>query len=62
LWPWILGDSTIKFDLKNIFICAAFNLLCRPRDYAKLTTLWGRFGFDDGYKTSGACRDGDQSR
>jgi len=22
----------------------------------------GRFGFDDGYKTSGACRDGDQSR
>ena len=31
-------------------------------DCDKIMDLRGRFGFDDGYKTSGACRDGDQSR
>ena len=24
-----------------------------------LHIFWGRFGFDAGYKTQGACRDGD---
>jgi len=28
----------------------------------KLILLRGRSGFDAGYKTCGACRDGDQSR
>ena len=26
------------------------------------TTLWGRYGFDDGNETCGACRDDSQSR
>jgi len=25
-------------------------------------TSWGRYGFDDGNETCGACRDGSQSR
>jgi len=25
-------------------------------------THWGRYGFDDGNETCGACRDGSQSR
>ena len=24
--------------------------------------IWGRYGFDDGNETCGACRDGSQSR
>jgi len=34
-------------------------LLDLSHEYFK---LWGRFGFDAGYKACGACREGDQSR
>ena len=39
-----------------------YNSIIKPEILRINRNPWGRFGFDAGDKTQGACRDGSQSR
>ena len=58
---FLIADSSELEDTIFVIHTAYPRFLINEGDCDKIV-LWGRSGFDADYKTSGACRDGGESR